>query len=106
MDQAAQRLSSREDRRWSRSMYMRTLFVLVVAWTFKPAIATAQYDVQQCTWVLQQISRSLKEDLIKQIVSLERQYLTYCNQMPANDYAGHLATLAFALNKDGQHQEA
>src|SRR5437660_1264654 len=79
--------------------------VLLVA--LGPAIANAQYSIQQCTSVLNSLSRSFSEGNAKQIIGLERQYLTYCRDIiQPNEYVIHLGSLATGLNADSQHQEA
>jgi tetratricopeptide (TPR) repeat protein len=70
-------------------------------------VVSTTASAQECKSLLKQVIRSLDDNSNKQLISLERQFLTYCGKslQPA-DYAGHLQTLATGLNGDSQHQEA
>jgi tRNA A37 N6-isopentenylltransferase MiaA len=60
-----------------------------------PKVATAQYTVRQCTWLNDRISEAMKERSFKELVSLQRQKLSYCQQYPPklhDRHAGHAAT--------------
>src|SRR6266699_836271 len=82
------------------------LFVLS-ALALKPTTAEAQYTKQQCLWVLNEQTQAFKEGRPKKIISLERQYLSFCREfMRADEHAGHLAGLAAGLNLDSQPGEA
>jgi hypothetical protein len=81
--------------------------LLLLALIFNPTIARAQYGVQQCAWILQQLTQAMSDNSAKQIIALERQYLTYCREyMEPAEYAAHLGSLAAGLNGDNQQQEA
>jgi ATP-dependent protease ClpP protease subunit/predicted ester cyclase len=84
---------------------------LAIAISFSPVLLStsvkAQYDLPQCTWMLQQISQSIQEDSLKKVISLERQNLAFCKEHMSEDhYLHHLNTLASSLDGDGQPQEA
>lgn len=72
-----------------------------------PSTVNAQYDIRQCTWMIEQITQAIENHAAKQIISLERQNLEFCKErMPAEEYANHLDLLASGLEDDGQHQDA
>jgi hypothetical protein len=77
------------------------ILLVLAACTFNPTVARAQYSIQQCTWVLQQLNQSTTARSFKKIIAFERQYLTYCKQhMQMEEYALHLGGLASALNNE------
>jgi hypothetical protein len=69
--------------------------------------ARAQYSQRECTNLLNESTRSLKERAFKRLISLARAYLTNCKHLLGPDeYADGLATLAHGLSSDGQVSEA
>jgi ATP-dependent protease ClpP protease subunit len=84
-----------------------SLFLLVGV-TANPQSAAAQPRALYCVEELgRQIPPALNERAFKKLISLERQYLTYCKEfMQPDDYTDHLADLAIGLNSDNQYQEA
>lgn len=91
-----------------------TLLVLIACGLF-PMVAPAQSTRAECTSVLEAIDQSVGDETgkglgdqsHKRTVELERQYLTFCQaHMRGDDYVSHLYTLANALNRDNQHQQA
>ena len=84
-----------------------SLFLLVGV-TANPQSAAAQARALYCVVELgRQIAPALNERAFKKLISLERQYLTYCKEfMQPDEYAEHLAGLAIGLNNDNQYQEA
>ena len=80
-----------------------SLLVLVGS-IFDPTVATAQYNMQQCAGLLNQLSEYKKENSFKEMIPLARQLASYCKD--EEDYAIALEALATGLNGDSQHEEA
>ncbi|SHH25314.1 hypothetical protein [Bradyrhizobium erythrophlei] len=81
-------------------------FVVVVSVCLS-ARAQAQASDEQCSALLQQTSSALAARSSKQIVSSERQYLTWCREFLDGDaYEMHLDSLASALIDQRQFSEA
>ena len=69
--------------------------------------ANAQSSRRECRNLDRELSNALAEMAFKQVITLSRQYLTYCKHLLEPDgYVGRLSVLAHGLNKDGQHSEA
>lgn len=82
------------------------IFVLVISICFS-AHAQAQLSIRQCTALVQQTTRAIYAKNHKQIVSLERQILTWCQELlDGEDYELNLDTLASALIDEWQFSEA
>jgi tetratricopeptide (TPR) repeat protein len=80
---------------------------IALALVFGPTSANAQYNANQCALLRYRIADSMSGKVFKQMIVLEREYLTYCkDQATPVEYASHLEGLAIALNEDGQYQEA
>jgi hypothetical protein len=92
--------------------YLRGLNVLAgligaIIFAAVPSSAKAQYDIRQCTWMIEQITQAIESHATNQIISLERQNLEFCKErMPTEEYANHLGILASGLEDDGQHQDS
>src|SRR5579862_9176873 len=90
-----------------RQVLAFTNLIVLVAWMLAPTAAIAQSSIQQCMWLQQQLAESLNAHSVKNIISLERQYLSYCKgYLQAEQFALELGTLASALNEDKQHHDA
>jgi hypothetical protein len=84
-----------------------TSLTLLVACTLAPTAARPQSSIQQCTWLQEKLAESLNAHSVKNIISVERQYLSYCkDNLQGEQFALELGTLASALNEDKQHQDA
>ena len=70
-----------------------SLFALI-AHTLNPTVAIAQYNVQQCTWLLNQLTEYQRENAFNQMIPLARQLATYCR----DDYALAWRILLQSLN--------
>src|SRR5262249_21402636 len=79
--------------------------ILVIAWSFDLSIAKAQFDARRCTSLIEEANQAMDEHAYKREIALAPQYLTYCAQQ-SSDRAFGLASLASALNRDNQHEEA
>ncbi len=80
--------------------------VLMFACLASHTTAMAQSSIQ-CTSIIPQITESYNTQSWKQLISLERKFLSYCKgEMRAEEYLDHMGSLATALNEDGQPQEA
>src|SRR5450755_2379621 len=87
--------------------FLFTSLIVLVACIVSPAVARAQSSIQQCTSIQQQLTESMSARTYKNVISLERQYLTYCKDYSQPEQiALEMATLALALNNDKQHQDA
>jgi clan AA aspartic protease (TIGR02281 family) len=64
--------------------------------------AMAQYDVRQCTRMIDQLTAYMRANAVKPMISLAREIATYCQ----DDYALALEALSNSLNGDNQHDEA
>lgn len=89
------------------SQFVFPLFCVLLGWTFGPTTVKAQSGPPRCAAILQQLTKSLNEQAFKKIILLERQFLSNCKTlMNAQEYAGHLGTLASGLTGDRQYEEA
>jgi ATP-dependent protease ClpP protease subunit len=79
--------------------------ILVIAWSFDLSIAKAQFNARRCASLIDEATQAMYEHAYKREIALARQYLTSCVQQ-SSDYAFGLASLASALNRDNQHEEA
>jgi tetratricopeptide (TPR) repeat protein len=90
-----------------RVQFAFTSLIVLVTCIFALTVASAQSAAQQCTWLQQKLTESLNANSVKNVISLERQYLTYCKDyLRAEQFALELAILARALNDDKEHQDA
>jgi ATP-dependent protease ClpP protease subunit len=81
--------------------------LIVLASQFHSTPANAQFTIRQCSALLEQLSRAMAANSVKQIISVERQHLSYCEEhMQPGEYEVHLSSLADGLNNDNQHQDA
>lgn len=87
-----------------RIQFAITTLLVLLACTVNQKVATAQYNIQQCTALLNQLSEYQKENAFKEMIPLARQLATYCKD--EEDYAIALDALATGLNGDNQHEEA
>jgi S1-C subfamily serine protease len=87
--------------------FQLAVFLLLLT-TFNSPNANAQYSVAQCASLKAEINRALEQRAAKQIISLERQFLTFCKDdtLPLEQQAEHLSGLAAGLMIDNQHDEA
>jgi S1-C subfamily serine protease len=86
----------------------RLVVFLLLLTTFNSSNADAQYSVAQCASLKAEVNHALEQRAAKQIISLERQFLTFCkdNTLPIEQQAEHLSGLAAGLMIDDQHDEA
>jgi hypothetical protein len=63
-----------------RGLYVLASLIGTVFLAALPSTVNAQYDIRQCTWMIEQITQAIESHATKQIISLERQNLEFCKE--------------------------